>query len=192
MFLAAALSVGAMLALGSGTAMANLPMEAYNSDLGGVECGELTVEGNNVSGGCLSDGWSGHWVLYMSGSAVTTGCKNYFSTRTATDGSFYAVNPTIAGCSGVQRIACPGVPWPGNFELAEVGELQAEIKMCVTSPSYPTQQNWFTIDYSVNTHKDEGLYPGLMSGKAPIYGGLAEVYSEASPGGDPGFRVWEL
>jgi hypothetical protein len=173
------ISAFAVAGVGSGTAMADSGLEAVEMP-GASPCGELSVSGNEVSGGCLSEGWSGSWRLYQFGTPVTSGCKNSFATRTAADGSFYAVNTYISGCSGIQRQACPGVPWPGEFHVAGIGAIEAELNMCVTSPSHPNDQTWIPIHYSVDAESGSSPFPMSMTGSGNLGGSLIEVKSDAS------------
>jgi hypothetical protein len=130
------IAVMATMAVGVSTASAD-GWTVYDP-ISGEPCNALTVNGNNIGGGCLVEDFAGDFRVTVPSPYQNHWFTSTFDMRVDSAGAFYAVDQTTWATYGGTtlthcRDAVSGAPtpWPGQIDEVGGGEFQADIEMCV-------------------------------------------------------------
>jgi hypothetical protein len=116
----------------------------------GTECNPLTVDGNDVDGGCAMD-IDGTMIWQQTvGSSYWVSCVGEFELHVATDGTAYAESPEITACPGSAFMfeTCESngqaSPWAGEIRTDANGEIVLDLDTCTTAPNGSPASGTFT------------------------------------------------
>lgn len=189
-----ALSLTVVMALGSGTASAETGLIAVEESTG-IPCSELTVEGNDVSGGCLNPGWSGQFGILQSPTVLFDTCAGSFDVRVGPEAEVQAVDQDVQ-CNWPRKacedeVAGETLPWAGEFRVTSPGVFEAEIDMCLEH-STGGAHYWVTIPYDLQLQG--GSVPASIDQVEPafVYPGGPGIAGAEFDTGQGGVALIEL
>jgi hypothetical protein len=188
-----AITLTALMAATTTTAHAQdvLAIDSATQDTCDDAYGELVIDGNDVSGGCLVEDFTGTYQLAAPEIGVFTSCNTSFDLRIGLYGNYaiYDQSTSYSSCGGSPRQVChdgttpysEGEPlvWTGQLAL-DGGQIVAEGEICTQNPNNPGYYVWMDVTFEVGL-AETGSLPSIESltsdGEDPICQGCGWLES---------------